>query len=88
MPGGGAFGELTPLLAPRSVAVVGASDREGNLGGLAVKFLGKFGYRGPVWPVNTGQTVVAGPRSRRARPCSGSRDTLAHSLTAPESDDT
>ena len=60
MSGGGSFGELTPLLAPRSVAVVGASDREGNLGGLAVKFLGKFGYRGPVWPVNTGQTVVAG----------------------------
>src|SRR4249919_1016513 len=56
----GSFGDLTPLLAPRSVAVVGASDREGNLGGLAVKFLEKFGYRGPVWPVNTGQTVVAG----------------------------
>jgi len=54
------FGALTPLIAPRSVAVVGASDREGNLGGLAVKFLGKFGYRGPVWPVNSGQTKVAG----------------------------
>ena len=60
MPKEGSFGDLTPLLAPRSVAVVGASDREGNLGGLAVKFLEKFGYRGPVWPVNTGQTVVAG----------------------------
>ena len=35
----GSFGDLTPLLAPRSVAVVGASDREGNLGGLAVRFL-------------------------------------------------
>jgi hypothetical protein len=31
----GPFGDLTPLLAPRSVAVIGASDREGNLGGLA-----------------------------------------------------
>ena len=56
----GSFGDLTPLLAPRSVAVVGASDREGNLGGLAVGFLQKFGYRGPVWPVNTGRSVVAG----------------------------
>jgi acetyltransferase len=54
------FGDLTPLLAPRSVAVVGASDREGNLGGLAVGFLQKFGYRGPVWPVNAGRSVVAG----------------------------
>ena len=40
------FGDLTPLLAPRSVAVIGASDREGNLGGLAVGFLQKFGYAG------------------------------------------
>src|SRR5215470_12862275 len=54
------FGDLTPLLAPRSVAVVGASDREGNLGGLAVGFLQKFGYRGPVWPVNAGRADVAG----------------------------
>src|SRR5882672_54683 len=56
----GSFGDLTPLLAPRSVAVVGASDREGNLGGLAVGFLQKFGYRGPVWPVNAGRPSVAG----------------------------
>src|SRR5215475_2916042 len=54
------FGDLTPLLAPRSVAVVGASDREGNLGGLAVGFLQKFGYRGPVWPVNASRSAVAG----------------------------
>src|SRR5262249_46702688 len=67
------FGDLTPLLAPRSVAVVGASDREGNLGGLAVGFLQKFGYRGPVWPVNSGRTDVAGLpcfRGLRALPSS------------------
>src|SRR3982750_3418222 len=56
----GSFGDLTPLLAPRSVAVVGASDREGNLGGLAVGFLQKFGFGGPVWPVNAGRPVVGG----------------------------
>jgi len=54
------FGDVTPLFAPRAVAVVGASDREGNLGGLAAGFLQKFGYRGPVWPVNAGRTAVAG----------------------------
>ena len=54
------FGDLTPLLSPRSVAVVGASDREGNLGGLAVGFLRKFGYAGAVWPVNAGRSTVAG----------------------------
>lgn len=57
---GGSFGDLTPLLAPRSVAVVGASDREGNQGGVAVGFLRKFGYPGPIWPVNPGRSVVAG----------------------------
>jgi acetyltransferase len=55
----GPFGDLTPLLAPRSVAVIGASDRAGNLGGLAVGFLRKFGYQGSVWPVNAGRTTVA-----------------------------
>lgn len=53
------FGDLTPLLAPRSVAIIGASDREGNLGGLAARFLQKFGYRGPIWPVNPSRDVVA-----------------------------
>ncbi len=54
------FGELAPLLAPRSVAVIGASDRAGNLGGLAVGFLQKFGYHGAVWPINAGRATVAG----------------------------
>lgn len=54
------FGALAPLLAPRSVAVVGASDREGNLGGLCVSYLRKFGYAGHVWPVNAGRSEVAG----------------------------
>ena len=55
----GQFGDLTPLLAPRSIAVIGASDRLGNLGGLAVQFLQKFGYQGAVWPVNAGRATVA-----------------------------
>lgn len=54
------FGELSALLAPRSVAVIGASDREGNLGGVAVGHLRKFGFAGPVWPVNAGRSTVGG----------------------------
>lgn len=53
------FGELTPLLAPRSIAVIGASDRPGNLGGIAAGYLRKFRYEGAVWPVNAGRTSVA-----------------------------
>ncbi len=58
--GEGAFGDLTPLIAPRSVAVVGASDRAGNLGGRAVGFLRKYGFAGPIWPVNPGRPEVGG----------------------------
>ncbi|TCR62531.1 acetyltransferase [Bosea sp. BK604] len=54
------MGSLTPLLAPRSVAVIGASDRDGNLGGLCVSYLQKFGYKAPVWPVNAGRVEVGG----------------------------
>lgn len=56
----GDFGTLTPLLAPRSVAIIGASDRNGNLGGAAVGFLRKFGFSGDIWPVNSGHAEVAG----------------------------
>ena len=56
------FGALAPLLAPASVAVIGASDREGNLGGLCVAYLRKFGFAGPVWPVNAGRDEVGGLR--------------------------
>ena len=54
------FGKLTPLLAPSAVAVIGASDREGSLGGIATGYLARFGFAGPVWPVNPGRATVAG----------------------------
>ena len=54
------FGELTPLIAPRSIAVIGASDRAGNLGGVAVNNLKKFGFRGQIWPINPGRSEVGG----------------------------
>ncbi|MEY4682069.1 MAG: hypothetical protein RLZZ276_3718, partial [Pseudomonadota bacterium] len=42
------FADLSTLLQPRSIAVVGASDQAGNLGGVAVSFLRRFGYPGEV----------------------------------------
>jgi hypothetical protein len=40
------------MLSPASVAVVGASERPGNLGGDTVNRLVRFGFPGPIWPVN------------------------------------
>jgi acyl-CoA synthetase (NDP forming) len=54
------FPDLSRLLAPRSIAVIGASDQPGNLGGTAVRFLRKFGYPGAIWPVNPRRETVAG----------------------------
>jgi acetyltransferase len=54
------FADVSGLLEPRSIAVIGASDQPGNLGGTAVRYLQKFKYPGPVWPVNPRRQTVAG----------------------------
>jgi acyl-CoA synthetase (NDP forming) len=51
---------VSQMFEPRSVAIVGASDRSGNLGGDTVRRLIKFRFPGPVWPVNPNATTVAG----------------------------
>ncbi len=43
---------LQPLLAPRSIAVFGASERPGSLGAAVMRNLLAGGFAGPVWPVN------------------------------------
>jgi acyl-CoA synthetase (NDP forming) len=54
------FVDVSGLLAPRTVAVIGASDQPGNLGGAAVRFFRKFASPCTVWPVNPGRETVAG----------------------------
>jgi len=43
---------LNALLAPKSIAVVGASNDFSRIGGMLLKYLLKFGYRGKIYPVN------------------------------------
>ena len=52
-----------PLLSPRSVAVVGASDRPGSYGDNVLQNLAAAGYDGAVWGVNPNRDEVHG------RPC-------------------
>jgi acetyltransferase len=68
MQGGGrsAARDLGKLLAPRSIAVIGASDQHGNLGGTAISLLAKFGYQGQVLPVNPRRDSVFGHRCHPA----------------------
>lgn len=55
--------DLAPLLEPRSVAVVGATDRVDSYGGNVLRNLTRAGFEGPVWGVNPKRKEVLG------RPC-------------------
>ncbi|HEY2053881.1 MAG TPA: acetate--CoA ligase family protein [Solirubrobacterales bacterium] len=55
--------DLTPLLRPRSVAVVGANDRPGSYGDVIFRNLAAAGFEGAVWGVNPKRDEVHG------RPC-------------------
>jgi acetate---CoA ligase (ADP-forming) len=44
--------DLTPLIAPRSIALIGASNNAGRVGGMPLALLVQHGYQGNVYPVN------------------------------------
>ena len=54
---------LQAALAPRSVAVIGASDNPHKVGGRPILYLQRYGYRGAVYPVNPGRATVQGLRA-------------------------
>src|SRR5205809_6397843 len=54
---------LTPLLEPRSIAVVGANDRPGSYGDIVLRNLARAEFAGEVWGVNPRRAEVHG------RPC-------------------
>lgn len=51
---------LRPLLAPRSVAVVGAGRRRGGVGHEVLRNLVEYGFGGSVYAVNPNATLIAG----------------------------
>lgn len=52
--------DLTHLLNPRAIAVIGASDDAKRIGGQPVYGLKNYGYRGSIYPVNPTRTEVQG----------------------------
>jgi acyl-CoA synthetase (NDP forming) len=52
--------DLTRLLRPRSVAVVGASERDGSYAGETLLNLRASGFAGPVWGVNPNRAEAHG----------------------------
>jgi acetate---CoA ligase (ADP-forming) len=55
--------DLTPLLRPRSIAVVGANERADAYAANVLRNLERSGFEGPVWGVNPRRTEALG------RPC-------------------
>ncbi len=51
-PGAAHTPDLSRLLSPRGVAIVGASTDFSRIGGQTIKLLTEFGYAGAVYPVN------------------------------------
>jgi acyl-CoA synthetase (NDP forming) len=54
------FSGLTPLLSPRSVAVLGASTDATRIGGRPIAYLKSQGFAGAIYPVNPNRAEVQG----------------------------
>ena len=52
--------ELEPVFNPRSIAVIGASRREGTIGQQVTKNLIEGKFPGPIYPINPGATEILG----------------------------
>lgn len=54
------YTSLSALLAPRSIALVGASDDPARIGGRPLRYLRNSGFKGTVYPVNPKRDTVQG----------------------------
>ncbi len=51
---------LDPLLSPRSVALVGASENAARIGGRPLRYLSQGGFKGSIYPINPNRASVQG----------------------------
>ena len=54
---------LTCAVAPRSIAVIGASENPNKIGGRPILYMKRHGFRGAIYPVNPNRTEIQGLRS-------------------------
>lgn len=57
---------LRRALAPRSIAVIGASDNAHKIGGRPIAYLSRFGFAGNIYPINPMRPEVQGLRTYKA----------------------
>jgi acyl-CoA synthetase (NDP forming) len=54
------FASLTPLLSPRSIAVLGASNDPTRISGRPIAYMKSQGFKGAIYPVNPNRPEVQG----------------------------
>lgn len=54
------FASLDPLIRPRSLAIIGASDDRTRIGGRPIAYMQARGFHGALWPVNPKRDTVQG----------------------------
>ncbi|MBY0336800.1 MAG: acetate--CoA ligase family protein [Acetobacteraceae bacterium] len=57
------FESLNPLIRPRSIAVIGASDDATRIGGRPIAYMRQQGFAGGLYPVNPKRDTVQGLRA-------------------------
>jgi acetyltransferase len=58
--------QLQKIFQPKTIAAIGASDREGTVGNALIKNLLSHGYEGEVFPVNPGHSKIQNRTSYRS----------------------
>jgi acyl-CoA synthetase (NDP forming) len=54
---------LTCAVAPRSIAVIGASENPNKIGGRPILYMKRHGFRGAIYPVNPSRSEIQGLKS-------------------------
>ncbi|MBW7900218.1 MAG: bifunctional acetate--CoA ligase family protein/GNAT family N-acetyltransferase [Rhodocyclaceae bacterium] len=75
---------LTSLFEPKSVAVIGASDRENSVGNIIFKNILDSGYKGRLYPINPKHSTIQGVQAYGSIEEIGARVELAVIATRPQ----
>ena len=75
---------LTTLFEPKSVAVIGASDRENSVGNIIFKNILGSGYKGRLYAINTKHDTIQGQPAYKSIEEIGARVEMAIIATRPQ----
>ena len=75
---------LTSLFEPKSVAVIGASDRVNSVGNVLFKNIIESGYKGRLYPINPKHEIILGVKAYKSIEELGARVELAIIATRPQ----